>query len=215
MVGQNLGANQPERTEKSVWRTGYFNMIFMGSVMIIFFTFGNNIASYFSEEKEVVNNAAECLRIFAMGYLFYALGMVLVQSFNGAGDTRTPTFMNLFIFWMFQIPLAYTLAILLNVGPTGVYYSIVAAESAFSIVGLRRRARRATRTPDRCVGRTARDPNGFLCFFHSWRWEIREAIGDQAPCPKATEARARSRTTDMPGTCTKRNRDVVIPHLRE
>ncbi|MCK7527150.1 MAG: MATE family efflux transporter [Ignavibacteriales bacterium] len=98
MVGQNLGANQPERAEKSVWRTGYFNVLFMGSVMIIFFAFGNNIAAFFSEEKEVVGNAAECLRIFAMGYLFYAFGMVLVQSFNGAGDTRTPTIMNLFIF---------------------------------------------------------------------------------------------------------------------
>lgn len=135
MVGQNLGANQPERAEKSVWRTGYFNVLFMGSVMIIFFAFGNNIAEFFSEEKEVVGNAAECLRIFAMGYLFYAFGMVLVQSFNGAGDTRTPTIMNLFIFWMLQIPPAYSLAILLDFGSTGVYYSIVIAESTFSIVG--------------------------------------------------------------------------------
>jgi putative MATE family efflux protein len=135
MVGQNLGANQPERAEKSVWRTGYFNMLFMGSVMIIFFAFGNEITSYFSEERKVVLNAAECLRIFAAGYLFYAFGMVLVQSFNGAGDTRTPTIMNLFIFWTLQIPLAYTLSILLNVGSAGVYYSIVIAESTFSIVG--------------------------------------------------------------------------------
>lgn len=135
MVGQNLGANQPERAEKSVWRTGYFNMLFMGCVMIIFFAFGNNIASFFSNEQEVVNNASECLRIFAMGYLFYAFGMVLVQSFNGAGDTKTPTIMNLFIFWLLQIPLAYSLAIILSVGSTGVYYSIVIAESTFSVVG--------------------------------------------------------------------------------
>lgn len=135
MVGQNLGAKQPERAEKSVWRTGFFNMVFMGSVMIIFFAFGNNIAAFFSDEKEVINNAANCLRIFAMGYLFYAFGMVLVQSFNGAGDTRTPTIMNVFIFWMFQIPLAYTLAILLSIGPTGVYYSIVISESTFSVIG--------------------------------------------------------------------------------
>lgn len=135
MVGQNLGANQPERAEKSVWRTGYFNMLFMGGVMILFFAFGNNIAAFFSSEPEVVNNASECLRIFATGYLFYAFGMVLVQSFNGAGDTKTPTIMNLFIFWMLQIPLAYSLAILLNVGSTGVYYSIVIAESTFSVVG--------------------------------------------------------------------------------
>lgn len=135
MVGQNLGANQPERAEKSVWRTGYFNMLFMGGVMILFFAFGNNIAAFFSSEPEVVNNASECLRIFATGYLFYAFGMVLVQSFNGAGDTKTPTIMNLFIFWMVQIPLAYSLAILLNVGSKGVYYSIVIAESTFSVVG--------------------------------------------------------------------------------
>ena len=135
MVGQNLGANQPERAEKSVWRTGFFNMIFMGTVMIVFFLFGDNIASFFTDEMEVVDNAAKCLSIFAMGYLFYAFGMVLVQSFNGAGDTRTPTIMNLFVFWMLQIPLAYTLAIILNIGSAGVYYAIVVSESTFSIVG--------------------------------------------------------------------------------
>ena len=135
MVGQNLGANQPERAEKSVWRTGFFNMIFMGIVMIVFFLFGDNIASFFTDEMEVVDNAAKCLSIFAMGYLFYAFGMVLVQSFNGAGDTRTPTIMNLFVFWMLQIPLAYTLAIILNIGSAGVYYAIVVSESTFSIVG--------------------------------------------------------------------------------
>jgi putative MATE family efflux protein len=135
MVGQNLGAEQPERAEKSVWRTGFFNMIFMGIVMIIFFFWGDNISSFFTTEKEVLQNASDCLRIFAMGYLFYAFGMVLVQAFNGAGDTRTPTIMNFFIFWMLQIPLAYSLAILLNVGATGVYYAIVISESTFSVVG--------------------------------------------------------------------------------
>jgi putative MATE family efflux protein len=135
MVGQNLGAEQPERAEKSVWRTGFFNMIFMGTVMIVFFLFGDNISSFFTTEKEVVQNASDCLRIFAMGYLFYAFGMVLVQAFNGAGDTRTPTIMNFFIFWMLQIPLAYSLAIVLNVGATGIYYAIVISESTFSVVG--------------------------------------------------------------------------------
>ncbi len=135
MVGQNLGANQPERAEKAVWRTGLFNMIFMGIVMIIFFLFGNSLAAFFSDNQEVVSNAAKCLSIFAMGYLFYAFGMVLVQSFNGAGDTRTPTIMNLFVFWMLQIPLAYFLAIYLGIGAEGAYYSIVISESTFSIVG--------------------------------------------------------------------------------
>ena len=135
MVGQNLGANQPERAEKAVWHTGYFNMAFMGTIMIVFFLFGGNIASFFTDEKAVVENAAKCLSIFAMGYLFYAFGMVLVQSFNGAGDTRTPTIMNLFVFWMLQIPLAYTLAIYLGFGVEGAYYSIVISESTFSVVG--------------------------------------------------------------------------------
>ncbi len=131
MVGQNLGANQPDRAEKAVWRTGFFNMSFMGTVMIVFFLFGGNLASFFTNEKEVVENAAKCLNIFAMGYLFYAFGMVLVQAFNGAGDTRTPTIMNLFIFWMLQIPLAYTLAIHLGIGAEGAYYSIVCIRICF------------------------------------------------------------------------------------
>lgn len=135
MVGQNLGANQPDRAEKAVWRTGLFNMAFMGFVMIAFFLFGGNIASFFTEEKEVVENAAKCLSIFAMGYLFYAFGMVLVQSFNGAGDTKTPTIMNLFVFWMLQIPLAYILSIHLGIGAEGAYYSIVISESTFSVIG--------------------------------------------------------------------------------
>jgi putative MATE family efflux protein len=135
MVGQNLGASQPERAEKSVWRTGQFNMMFMGIVMIFFLLFADHIASFFTDDAEVIANASLCLNIFALGYLFYAFGMVLVQSFNGAGDTRTPTLMNLFIFWMLQIPLAYLLAIRLAVGVEGVYYAIVITETLFSVVG--------------------------------------------------------------------------------
>jgi putative MATE family efflux protein len=135
MVGQNLGANQPERAEKSVWRTGYYNVVFMGIVMIIFLLFSNNIAAFFVNEKEVIANAAQCLDIIALGYLFYAFGMVLVQSFNGAGDTRTPTIMNFCIFWMIQIPLAYLLAIELSLESAGVYWAIVISESTFTIVG--------------------------------------------------------------------------------
>ena len=135
MVGQNLGANQPDRAEKAVWRTGQFNMAFMGIVMIVFFFFSDNLASFFTKETEVIYNASTCLSIFSMGYLFYAFGMVLVQAFNGAGDTKTPTIMNLFVFWLLQIPLAYILAIHLGIGAEGAYYSIVISESAFSIVG--------------------------------------------------------------------------------
>jgi len=135
MVGQNLGAKQPDRAEKAVWRTGYYNVVFMGFVMIIFLLFSYNIAAFFAKEKEVIENAAQCLNIIALGYLFYAFGMVLVQSFNGAGDTRTPTIMNFFIFWMMQIPLAYLLAITFSLNSAGVYWAIVISESTFTVVG--------------------------------------------------------------------------------
>ena len=135
MVGQNLGANQPERAEKSVWRTGLFNVIFMGIMMIIFLFFAEELATFFTDEVIVIQNAAVCLKIFAVGYLSYAFGMVLVQSFNGAGDTRTPTIMNFFIFWMMQLPLAYFLAIELEIMAPGVYWAIVISESVFTIIG--------------------------------------------------------------------------------
>ena len=135
MVGQNLGAKQPDRAEKSVWRTGLFNMIFMGTVMVIYLVYAYNLAAFFTDDKEVIVRAAECLYIFSLGYLFFAFGMVLVQAFNGAGDTRTPTIMNFFIFWMLQIPLAYLLAIELSIEAVGVYWAIVISETIFTIVG--------------------------------------------------------------------------------
>jgi putative MATE family efflux protein len=135
MVGQNLGAKQPDRAEKSVWRTGLYNVIFMGAVMVIYLVYANDLAAFFTDDKEVIANAAECLYIFSLGYLFFAFGMVLVQAFNGAGDTRTPTIMNFFVFWLFQLPCAYLLAIELSTGTTGVYWSIVISETIFTIVG--------------------------------------------------------------------------------
>lgn len=135
MVGQNLGALQPERAEKSVWRTGFFNAIFMGIVMIVFLFFSDDIADFFTDEKEVVESAAQCLNIFSLGYFSYAFGMVLVQAFNGAGDTRTPTIMNLIIYWLMQIPLAYLLSVQLSFGAPGVYWTVVICETIFSIAG--------------------------------------------------------------------------------
>jgi len=135
MVGQNLGAGQPERAEKSVWHTGFFNMAFLGIVMMVFLLFAESITAFFTNDSEVISSAAICLNIFAVGYLFYAFGMVLVQSFNGAGDTRTPTIMNFFIFWMFQLPLAYLLSIELSANAVGVYWAIVISEAVFTIVG--------------------------------------------------------------------------------
>lgn len=135
MVGQNLGALQPERAEKSVWRTGFFNAIFMGTVMIVFIFLSDSIADFFTEEKAVVASAAQCLKIFSLGYFSYAFGMVLVQAFNGAGDTRTPTIMNLIIYWLMQIPLAYLLSVQLSLGAPGVYWTVVICETVFSIAG--------------------------------------------------------------------------------
>ncbi|UCH64687.1 MAG: MATE family efflux transporter, partial [Ignavibacterium sp.] len=122
MVGQNLGAKQPGRAEKSVRRTGFFNAVFMGIVMIIFLLFAESITSFFTDDKQVIINAVKCLNIVVLGYLFYAYGMVLIQAFNGAGDTRTPAYLNFFIFWLVQIPLAYLLAIELPLEAVGVYW---------------------------------------------------------------------------------------------
>jgi putative MATE family efflux protein len=135
MVGQNLGAKQPERAEKAVWQTGFFNLIFMGAVMVIYLIFSREIADFFTDDLDVISSAAECLFIISLGYLSYAYGMVLVQAFNGAGDTRTPTYMHFFIFWMIQIPLAYFLAIKFGFNAPGVYWAIVITETIFTIVG--------------------------------------------------------------------------------
>jgi putative MATE family efflux protein len=136
MVGQNLGARQADRAEQSVWKTSIYNMVYMGLVMVIYLLFAEEIISFFSGDKEVIAYAVKCLVTLSYGYIFYALGMVLVQSFNGSGDTRTPTIVNFFVFWTFQIPLAYFLATHLSLGPEGVYWAIVIAESTLTLTVL-------------------------------------------------------------------------------
>ena len=136
MVGQNLGAKQPERAEKSVWRAGFFNMIFMLTVMIIFLLFSKAIVSFFTDQDEVILYAAECLTIISLGYIFYSYGMIIAQSFNGAGDTGTPTILNFFAFWCIQIPLAYVLSITFDFGPPGIFSSIVISETLLTIAGI-------------------------------------------------------------------------------
>lgn len=136
LVGQSLGAGQPERAERAVWRSSFYNMAFLGIVGLIFILWAEVFVGLFTHEAEVAANAVACLRIVSYGYLVYALGMVLVQAFNGAGDTVTPTIINLFCFWLFEIPLAYTLAKTLGYGPNGVYFSIVAAEALMTIVAV-------------------------------------------------------------------------------
>ncbi len=136
LVGQNLGAGQPDRAEESVWKTALINMLFLGSITLVFYTLAESLISFFTTDALVIQNGVECLRIVSLGYIFYAYGMVITQSFNGAGDTRTPTILNFFGFWMFQIPLAYVLANLLQVGPIGVYEAAAIAESALAVVSI-------------------------------------------------------------------------------
>uniref|UniRef100_UPI0040481441 MATE family efflux transporter n=1 Tax=Roseivirga sp. TaxID=1964215 RepID=UPI0040481441 len=134
LVGQNLGAKQPERAEQSVWKTGKYNAIFMVSISILYLLFASTIVGWFKDEAAVIEAGALCLQVIATGYIFYAYGMVLTQSFNGAGDTKTPTVINFFCFWLFQIPLAYVTALTLNWGPLGVYLAIMISEVLIAIV---------------------------------------------------------------------------------
>ncbi|MFW6246062.1 MAG: MATE family efflux transporter [Tangfeifania sp.] len=134
LVGQNLGAKQPDRAEKSVWITGYANMIFMGFIGIIMAVFPGFFIRLFITDAAVVENGILALRTISYGFLFYALGMVLIQGFNGSGDTVTPTKMNFFIFWLFEIPLAYLLSIVLGWGLAGASIAIVVAESSLAVV---------------------------------------------------------------------------------
>ena len=136
LVGQNLGANQPDRAEKSVWKAAFYNMVFLGIVTVVFFFGAHWIISIFNNDREVVEMGTLALRIVCLGYIFYAYGMVISQSFNGAGDTTTPTILNFFGFWLFQIPLAYIMAIGLNIGPEGVFWAISIAESCIAIAAI-------------------------------------------------------------------------------
>src|SRR5438105_1734099 len=107
MVGQALGAKKPERAERAVWKAGFYNMIFLGCVGLVFVLLARQIIGLFTSDPNVVPYGVDCLRIVASGFLFYAWGMVITQSFNGAGDTWTPTIINLFVFWLWELPLAY------------------------------------------------------------------------------------------------------------
>jgi putative MATE family efflux protein len=136
LVGQNLGAAQPERAERSVWLTGWYNTVFLGVVMVVFLVFGRSLVELFSESSETVRHGADALRIISYGYLFYAWAMVLTQAFNGAGDTITPTWMNFLCFWCLQVPLAWALAERTGLGPRGVFWSVAIAESALAVVAV-------------------------------------------------------------------------------
>jgi putative MATE family efflux protein len=135
LVGQNLGAGKPERAERAVWLSAVANMAFLGLTAIVFILFAPFFIRLFTSEPEVVRIGADCLRVLSYGYLVYALGMVVIQAFNGAGDTVTPTWINFFCFWLLELPLAYALAIVLGIGERGVFYAILASESVMGIAG--------------------------------------------------------------------------------
>ncbi|MDQ3798576.1 MAG: MATE family efflux transporter [Acidobacteriota bacterium] len=134
LVGQNLGAGKPERAEKSVWKAAYINAAFLGAVGLLFLIFARPIVGVFSTDATVLAYGTDALRIIAYGFVFYGFGMVLETAFNGAGDAWTPTYLNLFIFWIFEIPLAYVLAYRFGFGADGVFWAITIAFSLLAIV---------------------------------------------------------------------------------
>jgi len=133
LVGQNLGAKQPERAEKSALLTLQYNALFMALVMLVFLLFASPIISFFTREAGVHHYGTLSLQVIGSGFIFYGIGMVMIQSLNGAGDTKTPTWINFIGFWLFQIPLAYTLAIGVHLGPLGAFIAVPVAETLIAL----------------------------------------------------------------------------------
>jgi len=136
MVGQNLGALRPDRAEAATWAACRYNAIFMTTLGGTFFVFAPEIVGLFSADPEILRYGTNCLRILGLGYPMYAVGMIITQALNGAGDTRTPSFLNLIAFWLTQIPLAYWLATSVDMGPNGVFWAIVISESLLTVLGV-------------------------------------------------------------------------------
>ncbi|WP_248723318.1 MATE family efflux transporter [Seonamhaeicola sp. ML3] len=136
LVGQNLGAQKPDRAELSVWKTGKYSSFFMGFVSVIYLVFAPQIISLFNTTLDVVKYGSLCLRVIAAGYVFYGYGMVVINAFNGAGDTKTPTKINFICFWLLQLPFAYLMAFNLDFGPIGVFWAITVAEILIAIMAI-------------------------------------------------------------------------------
>jgi putative MATE family efflux protein len=136
LVGQNLGAGKPSRAETSVWRTGLYNMLFLGSIGLLFIALAPQIVSLFTTDPAVAPLAVNALRLFSFGNVSYSYGMVITAAFNGAGDTATPTGLNLICFWLCQIPLAWALAFHTGLGANGVYVSVVLSDSLLAVLGI-------------------------------------------------------------------------------
>ena len=136
LVGQNLGARQPDRAEQSVWRSAFLNMIYLGGVTLVFLLFAPWLVAIFSGDQEIIRSGAACLRIISGCYILFAYGVVIVQAFNGAGDTWTPMWINLVSYWIIPLPLAYFLAHKLGMGPNGVYIGMLVAEIILPIIAI-------------------------------------------------------------------------------
>jgi len=136
MVGQNLGAKNSERAEKSVWRTAYLNMTIMAIVALILLYDSSFYISLFVDDVLVIGYGARALQIISLGYLCYAFGMTMPQAFNGAGDTTTPTWINFISFWLVQIPVAYMLSLMTGMEESGVFSAIVIGETVLAILGI-------------------------------------------------------------------------------
>jgi len=136
LVGQNLGAKNPRRAEKSVWIAAYVNLAFLLSIAAVFIAIPEWIVRIFTDDPAVLQQGVEALRVISYGYGFYAFGMVIVQAFNGAGDTTTPTIVNFFSYWIFQIPLAYVFSVSLGFGAHGVYWAIPVAEALLTVIAV-------------------------------------------------------------------------------
>ncbi len=136
LVGQNLGAGRPDRAEKTVWRASRYNAIFMSILGLVSVVLAPQIVGLFSSEPEVIRYGTSCIRILGVGYPMYAVGMIVIQAMNGAGDTYTPSVLNFICFWVLQLPLAYWLAEPMGFGPNGVFISLIVAESCLTILGV-------------------------------------------------------------------------------
>jgi putative MATE family efflux protein len=136
LVGQNLGAGKPSRAETSVWRTGLYNMLFLGAIGLVFIALAPQTIALFTTDPKVAPLAVSALRLFSCGNISYSYGMVITAAFNGAGDTLTPTILNLICFWLCQIPLAWALAFHTGLGPNGVYVAVLVSDSLLAALGI-------------------------------------------------------------------------------
>jgi Na+-driven multidrug efflux pump len=136
LVGQNLGAGKPERSEEAAWTAGRYNTYCLTAIGLIFLLFAPMLTGVFTDDPDVAGHATHSLRIIAAGFLFYGYGMVMSMAFNGAGDTRTPTLINLACFWLWEIPLAWALAYPFGLGPSGVFIAVAVSFSTFAFVSM-------------------------------------------------------------------------------